>query len=404
MKSFLITAILVGFATLATDGFLHLLKKNQKILLGSTTHLHTIPRYQSSFQDDIKDRRRVSVLLKISYDASRFCFSAGNDVTTKATSTTRTTHPPQSSQRRRNRRIHSADNNSAIRSVQKVLQLAISQLYGKIDPNLVVVEGASRTDLGVHAFANVVQIYALVHNYSHFDDPVFLDGKRLPHPRNDTDPSGVFVSLPMTTEKLAFSLNRMLPPDVRVIAYAPLPLYPQIFHASVSAIGKTYAYRLAIGKRSDPTQRHCSFYVGDLSWNQETVSQVIELFTLQAHNFTAFRGAPRGKDDKHKWQKNQNTICRLDNITVSVKEPDYDWDPTHITITIAGDRFVYKMVRFLVGTLLGAATGALTLDQVQRMLVTGQRPNNTVLCAPAHGLVLEEIHYSPALKWTPANS
>ena len=84
---------------------------------------------------------------------------------------------------------------------------------------------------------------------------------------------------------------------------------------------------------------------------------------------------------------------------------------TIYTIRITGDRFLYKMVRFLVGTLVDVAAGRLDVEDVQIMLDTGVRPSQ-IVCAPAHGLVLEQVHYNTErysnetqpLVWVPANS
>lgn len=351
------------------------------------------------------EEQYVSLLLRVSYDGARFSgWSAGNDA--RSTSSKQIiTHPPRSSRRCRNRHIYSADS-QGIRSVQGVLQLALSKLYGNIDPSLLVVEGVSRTDACVHAIGMVAQIYALSKDYNSTDnllqDEIYIEGKRLPHPRNGTDPSSAFLPLRMSPSKLTFSLNRMLPPDVRVISYAHIPQTTNVFHASQSAVAKTYSYRLAVGKRCDPTQAHCTWYViGDLAWRQEAVTPVIQMLTAQDHDFAAFCGAPRGKDDKQK-RLTQSTKCRLHQISVQFEKSMNDWSPDIVIISITGDRFLYKMVRFLVGTLLGVATGSLSISQVQRMLDEGIRPT-LVQCAPARGLVLEEVHYE-GIDWILANS
>ena len=87
-------------------------------------------------------------------------------------------------------------------SVQAVLEDALSQLTHAP----VSVTGSSRTDAGVHALALC----------AHFDSAT-----RIP------------------PEKLAFALNTMLPPDIRVRESS---LAPEGFHARYSACGKLYRY------------------------------------------------------------------------------------------------------------------------------------------------------------------
>ena len=379
----------------------------------------------------------TSVLLQVSYDGSRFSgWSAGN---TNPNGTRVITHAPRSSRRRRNRHLYSADAHG-IRSVQGVLTLALGKIYGNIDLDRIVVEGASRTDKGVHATGMVAHVYGLVADYndnttttanaSTTTTAAVISGKRLPHPRNATDPSA-FLPLPMPPAKLAFALNRMLPPDVRILQYASLPTTTTttttttassttVFHASQSATSKTYVYRLAHGPRPDPTQGRTTWYMGANprltgGWNATAVDQLAQLLTAQAYNYAALAGAPRGADDKRK-RATQDLTCRLYQVQVEADTTTpASWHVTaadfcqSYTITVTGDRFLYKMMRFLVGTIVAVATHKMTVAQVQDMLlVTGVRPPNVMMeCAPPHGLVLQRVHYyknDTRLEWHTANS
>ncbi len=132
----------------------------------------------------------------------------------------------------------------------------------------------------------------------------------------------------------------------------------------------------------------------------------------------------------------QDTVCTIQNITI-VEEGGDGGDggvfgfgqpesepqsklkskssfPSCVTykVIITGDRFLYKMVRFLVGTIvlygtddnrqLQELSDALTLGEWK---VNHQKNNNsnktvatnTRLCAPANGLVLDNIDYGD--KW-----
>lgn len=367
----------------------------------------------------------TSLILQVSYDGRHFSgWSAGNDdVVTKKNGNKKknqdTTHPPRSSGRRRNRHLYSADTQN-IRSVEGVLKLALAKVYGNIDPHeQIVAEGTSRTDKGVHATGMVALVYALQSRSGDDDDGLkdtlsVIPGKRLPHPRNATDAS-VFLPLPQSPDRLAFTLNRMLPPDIRIMQWAAPPTHT-IFHASTSAVAKTYLYRVAVGPRMDPTQGRTAWYAYHVKqWNENAVTALIDLWTRQPHDFSAFAGAPRGADDRRK-RTTQNTTCRLTHISCFPDKKDKDMNPgwtnfTIYTIRITGDRFLYKMVRFLVGTLVDVAAGRLDVEDVQTMLDTGVRPSQ-IVCAPAHGLVLEQVHYNTErysnetqpLVWVPANS
>ena len=88
-------------------------------------------------------------------------------------------------------------------SVQQTLEETLGRLTGEN----ISVTGSSRTDAGVHA-------YGLC---AHFDSAT-----RIP------------------ADKIAFALNTMLPPDIRVRESC---LAPEGFHARYAACGKVYRYR-----------------------------------------------------------------------------------------------------------------------------------------------------------------
>ena len=319
----------------------------------------------------------TSALLKISYDGKHFSgWTAGNH------------HPapnetdPSTSSAGRKRRRRRKTPPGYVRSVQGLLKDNLARVYGNIDPSRIVVEGASRTDAGVHAVGMVVLVYALVEDYT----VSTTTGKRLPHPHNATDASQ-FLPLPMPLEQLAFALNRMSPDDLRVVAYA---VPPSRIHPSVDAVAKTYRYRLATSW-DHPTHRRLVWKVrGDTN---DVALQQACFALLGTHDYRFARGAPRGADDRRKFAA-QDTVCTLHRV---------EWNEEENGITISGDRFLYKMVRFLVGTLVAVRQGKLTVDDVQNMLETGER-SPLIECAPAHGLVLEEVHYDCALEWHAAAS
>ncbi|MBX9743616.1 MAG: tRNA pseudouridine(38-40) synthase TruA, partial [Chlamydiales bacterium] len=76
--------------------------------------------------------------------------------------------------------------------------------------------GSGRTDAGVHAKGQT----------AHFD-----------------------TDLSINLSSLRLSLNRLLPPDIRVMKIEPVDLD---FHARYSALSKTYHYYLHLDKISDP--------------------------------------------------------------------------------------------------------------------------------------------------------
>jgi tRNA pseudouridine38-40 synthase len=346
----------------------------------------------------------TSALLGLSYDGRRFSgWTAGNDAVPDTVS-------KGDALRSRNRPTRP----DGVVSVAGVLQCALARLYGMpTERHRIVVEGSSRTDKGVHARGAVAHVYAVTPdwNLTSTSSRSRWPGKRLPHPRNATD-AAAFLPLPLhgNLDKLAFTLNQMLPPDIRVMRVAALP---SPFHASQSATAKTYRYRLRFpGGAYDPLGARTTWQVrgnATVVINEDALQQAMDLLTNGPHHFGAFAGAPRGASDKAK-RAQQNTTCHVSRITC---QPEAHlpglWEAPprenqEYVVTLTGDRFLYKMVRFLVGSLVAVALGHMTVDDLRHMLESGER-RCAFVCAPAHGLTLEEVHYEHhEIDWRIASS
>jgi tRNA pseudouridine(38-40) synthase len=351
----------------------------------------------------------TSALLHVSYDGRHFTgWSAGND------SGNWTIPVPNDPENKRKRRRRDNQPKGYVRSVQGVLQANLAKLYGNIDPARVVVEGCSRTDGGVHAVGMVAQVYCLTEeaflalhtseNSAFFQDlqQPSIPGKRLPHPRNSTDVS-CFEPLPKNLSHLAFTLNRMFL-DVTVMAIAELPTIEPTshpFHPTLSARWKTYRYALSVGKMYDPTCWKHVWNVGATSADFAVRANLACKALCGSHNFAAFQGAPRGADDKQK-RETQNTTCTLSSVSMEVAS---SWqDSETYVVHVTGDRFLYKMVRFLVGAIVAVGKGKLSVSDVETMLQTGVRLENEIECAPPHGLILQEVQYDVPIDWQPAST
>ena len=58
-----------------------------------------------------------------------------------------------------------------------------------------------------------------------------------------------------------------------------------------------------------------------------------------------------------------------------------------------GNGFLYKMVRMMVGALVGVGQGRLTREQIRGRLTAGRATAAPRLVAPAEGLVLVRVRY-----------
>lgn len=375
----------------------------------------------------------TSALLKISFDGRRFTgWSAANDP--KPGDPNFAAISKKSKKRDRlGRGLPPLKGH--VRSVKGVLRGHLAQIYGNIDLERIIVEGCSRTDKGVHAKSMMAMIYGLeisdnLENVSDVDSAIF--GKRTPHPRNSTDASS-FLPVPMELPKLAFALNRMLPPDIRIVGIAPTPSSVRelanstslaVFHPSLSTVTKTYVYAFSIGSNKDtslsivdPTARRWVWHIPTA-----TAQPPLDIHKMEeacrilqgTHDFSAFQGAPRGETDRLKRQQAPPDygVCTLKSIVVK-EVPKDDFVPSMPTppqymVEVVGDRFLYKMIRFLVGALVdiglnNTKNGSMDLERFKLDLKEpGQHDSaRSFCCAPAHGLILHEVDYGVEINWQP---
>ena len=207
----------------------------------------------------------------------------------------------------------------------------------------------------------------------------------------------------MPPSRLSFVLNRMFPDDLAIKSVVPSPNTQtdgRPFHATLDAVSKTYRYIFSVGPIHDPTFRKTTWHIGDYDLDEPAMERIVE--TLQGqHDFAAFRGTSRGKDDKAK-QRREDSVCSLYNVTIErVSSPSMLPLPTSpfpglstYVIHVRGDRFLYKMIRFLVGTIVEAGKGNIDVDTVRYALEDGAfLEGHKPFCAPAHGLTLIDVAF-----------
>ncbi|MCL2218364.1 MAG: tRNA pseudouridine(38-40) synthase TruA [Chitinispirillia bacterium] len=201
------------------------------------------------------------------------------------------------------------------------------------------VTGAGRTDAGVHARGQG----------AHFDAPEEID-----------------------TERLTTSLNALLPYDIAV--YGMTAVNPG-FHARYSASSRMYKYYFADRKSPLSHKRAWAVYY-PIDWNR--VDNEIKCLS-GPRDFTAFCSS--GTDSK-------SMVCDISFADVSVH------DNGARIFTIRANRFIYKMVRSLVGTLVDIGRGRLS-DSLD-LIINSKDRNKAGETAPACGLVLEWVDYGGA--------
>lgn len=219
-------------------------------------------------------------------------------------------------------------------SVQETLEQALCTLTQE----RVSVTGSSRTDAGVHALGLC----------AHFDSAT-----RIP------------------AQKLAFALNTLLPPDIRVRESG---LAPEGFHARYSACGKLYRYAFYNARHDCAIGRQYAAHI-PLPMDERLMDEEAQAL-LGTHDFAAF--AASGSVAK-------STVRTIVGARVT-REGE------RVTLCVMGDGFLYNMVRIIAGTLAEIGTGKRAPGAIARAIETGDRLA-LGQTAPARGLTLVRVFY-----------
>ena len=221
------------------------------------------------------------------------------------------------------------------RSVQGELEKTLTRMNGG---QFVDVQGAGRTDAGVHAADQVI----------HFD---------LPQRRDE--------------EKLRFALDTQTPEDVSV---SFLKEVAQDWHARYQPHEKTYVFYLQTGKPRSPFKRRYASYFPyplDVDKMQEAMQALVG-----KHDFTGFTATGGSVEDK----------VRI------IYEANLQQEGDMLSFTFRGNGFLYKQIRNMIGTLIKIGNGKFPEERIQEILASGNRQ----LAGPtAHpeGLFLKEVRY-----------
>ena len=224
-------------------------------------------------------------------------------------------------------------------SVEEWLEIVLSQILQE----KISLQAASRTDAGVHAEGQVVNFFS--------------------------------KTLSISLDRLQKSMNALLPKQITVLT---IEYASDSFHPTLQNQGKEYHYLICNIPFQKPKHRLFSWHVPyklDLDLMRQGAALLIG-----THDFSSFCNQLPLLD--------KDPTCNLHSITI---EP---FEENRLRIKVQGNRFLFRMVRNLVGTLVYVASQKIPLEEVPLLLEVKQRARAGVT-APAHGLHLIEVFYRP---------
>lgn len=173
------------------------------------------------------------------------------------------------------------------------------------------------------------------------------------------------------TYELMAVLNKHLPSDIRITACT---LAEARFHSRLNAVGKVYAYRVALGK-ADVFERRTVLQVED-NVNVEEMKRAAKLL-MGEHDFRGFSSDKR---------KKKSTVRQIYSIAFNINN-------NVLEIYYCGNGFLYNMVRILTGTLLEIGMGKKNTDIIPAVFESKSRAMAGVTL-PSRGLMLEKVFYT----------
>ena len=219
-------------------------------------------------------------------------------------------------------------------TVQQTLQDAWQKINGTRDN----VTGCSRTDSGVHARRYCCNI------------------------RTESTKA---------CDDLVYSLNAVLPDDIAMLDCREVS--PD-FHARYDCTSKEYIYRIRNSAVKDAFDYRYSLRV-TYPLDAEFLDSQAKQF-IGEHDFSAFCASGSSVSDTVR----------------NVKKAEVTRDGDLITFRVEANGFLYNMVRIMVGTLLGIASGKIPADTIPDIIESRDRGRAGVTAKP-HGLFLSNVKY-----------
>lgn len=214
------------------------------------------------------------------------------------------------------------------------VQGAIEQAMLEVTGEQVTIEGAGRTDAGVHALAMT----------AHAD-----------------------IEKPLSPFRLTEALNARLRLSGQPVAILEAAHAPADFHARFSCMGREYCYRILCRR-------------APLTWNQGLVWRRPKPFDLDA-----MRQAAAQLVGRHDFTTFRHVHCQAASAVKTLDRLDIEADGANVWVRARARSFLQHQVRSMVGALVFVGEGRWTANDMRQALAARDRAA-LPLNAPADGL------------------
>lgn len=221
---------------------------------------------------------------------------------------------------------------------ENTIQGKVEAVLSRMTGTKVEVDGAGRTDAGVHAEGQV---------------------------------ASVKLDTVLSETEICRYLNHYLPED---IAVQRVSLADMRFHARLNAVSKWYRYRIETGLPKHVFDRKYIWLYGE-KLDTEVMQKAAAVLT-GTHDFRSFCGNKNMK---------KSTIRTIEEIRITETENEVILDYT-------GDGFLQYMVRILTGTLVECGSGKRKPEEMYSILNACSR-EAAGITAPACGLTMMGVKY-----------
>jgi len=246
-------------------------------------------------------------------------------------------------------------------TVQGTIEAALQRIAGEA----IAIEGAGRTDSGVHATGQVFNAHV----------PARLDAPAWQR-----------------------ALNALLPEDVAIRATC---VAPDDFRARYSATSRSYRYRILCDAARAPLRERYAWRVPH-RLDVAAMSEAAALL-LGEHDFGAFGSSPRDRRDGERGHTVRTMLAarcgwapRRAASDGDEGEGEGDGPPDEVELHFTANAFLTGMVRRLVGTLALVGAGRLTAADFGAILAAADK-RHPGAAAPARGLCLTGVAYPAGL-------